>query len=47
MNESFLLTFTRGGVPWNLLGASNDGGFTFGEPNPYTRGFGFQFGTNV
>ena len=45
MNESFSLTFTRGGAPWKVLAASNDGGLTLDEPNPYTRGFGFQFGT--
>lgn len=46
MNESVLLKFTRGGAPWNLLAASNGGGLTFDEPNPYARGFGFQFGTD-
>ncbi len=46
MNESFLLTFTRGGAPFNVIGASNGGGVTFDEPNPYTRGFDFQFGSD-
>jgi hypothetical protein len=43
MNESFLLKFTRGGAPFNVIGASTGGGLTFDEPNPYTRGLSFQF----
>jgi hypothetical protein len=46
MNESFVLAFTLGGSPWSLLAASNDGGLTFDEPNPYARGFAFQFGSD-
>jgi hypothetical protein len=46
MNESFLLKFTRGGAAFRLLAASNGGGLTFDEPDPFTRGFGFQFGTD-
>jgi hypothetical protein len=46
MSTSFLLTFSKGGAPWTLLDATNDGGVIFQEPNPYERGFSFQFGVD-
>jgi hypothetical protein len=46
MNESFLLTFSKGGTPWPLLAATNEGGLILEEANPYERGFSFQFGVD-